>query len=248
MPIMYAMGAGLVLILSVASLPPIDNVVDSLFAKQAKQSAKFTGASYLAEYLYREYDKQGKSLREETCRRRVYMNRGQLWTEFLEVTLNGQKLAGQERQKQITLLRRKGLVQERAQMPFQPNIRHFYTYRLTGEDTCQLRPVWVIEFIPRQRTIQTVQGRAFVDKHSYDVLALEFRPARLPWFCKNTRMKLWYAPTGQMVVPVFFEMDMDIKVSLVMPLTERKLRIEDRYSEYVFYEKEERGGEKAEGK
>lgn len=245
MRIMFAMVAGLVLMLSVALLPPVDNVVDSLFARQTRQSAKYIGASYLAEYRYRECNTQGTPLREESCRRRVYINRGQTWTEFLEVTLNGQKLTGRERQKQITLLRRKGLVQERARMPFQPNTRHSYTYRLTGEDTCQLRPVWVIEFTPRQRTIQTVQGHAFVDKHSYDVLALEFRPARLPWFCKNTRMRLWYASTGQMVVPVFFEMDMDIKVSLLMPLAERKLRIEDRYSEYVFCEKEEYRDEKA---
>ncbi|MEO0080730.1 MAG: tryptophan-rich sensory protein [candidate division WOR-3 bacterium] len=187
------MCTGMVFALMAAALPLVESIVDSVFARRAGMATRYQSASYLADYHYWERDSRGRLLREETCRRRVYAGTGQTQVEFLEVTLNGRRVDGRNRERLIAALRRKGLVQDEAMMPFFRDTKHVYRYELLGEDTCLERSAWVLGFMPVRKSQQTVEGRAFIDKENYDVLAMEFRPAKLPWVCAGTKMKLWCA-------------------------------------------------------
>jgi hypothetical protein len=211
------------------------DVVESVFRRQAELAAERMDASYIGEYLYQEYDGKGELKREETCRRRVFRKGyDRQHIEFLNVAVNGKELEGRRRERQIWMLRRKGLVQDEARMPFRLETRDAYDYELEAADTCCGRSAWVLEFEPKRRSMQTVVGKAWVSQASGDVLRLEFRPAWLPWVCVGTRMVLHFGEQQGPVLPTFFEMDMGIRVKVFVTLAERRIRVEDRFSDYRF--------------
>lgn len=229
------MTLGVLLLLLPAPGPGIEVVSAGVFARQDEIAARFFDACYLGEYRYWERDAEGNLLREEACRRRSYHKRpGRRRIEFLGVSVNGKELAGPGREQQIAALRRKGLVQDEAEMPFWPETREAYRYEILGPDTCLGRAAWLVGFTPVKRTMQAVVGRAFVDRANFDILRLEFRPARLPRFCVGAQMRLHYAPQQGYMFPEWFEMDMEIRVRFLVTLAHRRLRVEDRYSDYRF--------------
>jgi len=211
------------------------DVVDGVFVRLAERTAAVRDASYIGDYVYREFDAEGRQLREETCRRRVYTKGYEKQhIEFLEVKVNGRELEGRARSVQIALLKQKGLVQEDASMPFLFETRELYTYEVSGSDTCRGREAWVVGFDPRRRTMQTVTGQALIDKQTFDILELRFRPAWLPWVCVGTCMTLHLEELDGYTFPTFFEMDMTIRVKVIVTLAHRRLRVEDRFTDYRF--------------
>ena len=223
-----------VLLLLVVSQPTSAEVVERAFARQEETTARFGEAAYTGDYVYHELDAEGRVLREETCRRRVLVRNGHQHNEFLSVAANGQELSGPARARQIAAMLKKGLVQDQTQMPLRLDSRTAYDYELLGQDTCSGCSAWVVGFVPRKRSMQTVIGRAFVDCDNYDVLRLEFRPARLPWACAGTTMILDFADFGGFTLPSRFEMDMEIRVKFIITFARRWIHIDDRYSDYEF--------------
>lgn len=212
-----------------------DELVATVFRRQAQLAAAHADATHLAEYRYEEFDAQGRLLQSETCTRRVYTKGfGRQYTEFLGVAVNCQELEGRSREAQIRALKQKGLAQDEAEMPFRLGTRDAYEYELLGEDTCLGRETWMVGFEPKRKTRRTVIGRAWVEQRAFDVLRLEFRPARLPWVCRNTRMVLHYSEQQGHMLPCRFEMDMDVVVKVIVTFAQRKIRVEDRFSAYRF--------------
>ena len=66
-------------------------------------------------------------------------------------------------------------------MPFRLETRKDYTYELLGSDSAIGREAWLVGFVPKKKTMQTLTGRGWVDKETFDLLRLEFKPAWLPW-------------------------------------------------------------------
>jgi hypothetical protein len=210
-------------------------VVESVFRRQAELAAARMDASYIGDYLYMEFDGKGVLQREETCRRRVFRKGyDKQHIEFLNVAVNGNELSGRGRERQVWMLKQKGLVQDEAHMPFRIETRDAYEYELLGTDTCWGQKAWVLGFQPKRRSLQTVVGQALVGKETGDVLRMEFKPAWLPWVCVGTSLVLHYSELDGQMLPTFFEMDMCIKVKMLVTLAERKIRIEDRFSDYRF--------------
>jgi hypothetical protein len=230
----------LLLLLGAVAPPALDNisvneVVESVFRRQAELAAARMDASYIGDYLYLEFDGKGVLQREETCRRRVFRKGyDKQHIEFLSVAVNGNELSGRGRERQVWMLKQKGLVQDEARMPFRLETRDAYEYELEGTDTCCGQDAWVLAFEPKRRSMQTVVGKAWVSRANGDVLRLEFRPAWLPWVCVGTRMVLHFSEQQGMVLPTFFEMDMGIRVKVLVTLAERRIRVEDRFSDYRF--------------
>jgi len=230
----------LLLLLSAITLPalgdtPVGEVVESVFRRQAELAADRRDASYIGEYLYLEYDGKGELQREETCRRRVYRKGyDKQHIEFLSVAVNGVELSGRGRERQVWMLKQKGLVQDEAKMPFQLETRDAYEYELGGVDTCCGQDAWILGFEPKRRSMQTVVGKAWLSQANGEVLRLDFRPAWLPWVCVGTRMVLHFGEQQGQILPTYFEMDMGIRVKLLITLAERRIRVEDRFSDYRF--------------
>lgn len=214
---------------------PGDGIMARVYRRQAEIARAHGDATYTAVYVYREHDPDGRLLCEETCRRRVFVKGERQRVEFLEVTANGRVLEGDERERKIRELRRKGLVQDRTRMPFRADTRDEYRYRVAGDTTLGGRPAWLIEFEPARRTGRHIVGRAWVFSDAVnDVGRMEFRPDRLPVVVPEMRMVLEYAPDGMTMLPDRFDLDMRVHVKLLVTLFERRITIEDRFGDYRF--------------
>jgi len=220
--------------LLLAGPPDVGAVLAAVFARGAARDALITDACYRGDYRYREEDAAGRLLREETCERVVYVKGERQRVDFVSVTVNGRELEGRARDRQIAALEKKGLVVSRANMPFVPEARDAYDYELLGTDSCSGLAAWVVGFTPRRRSQEMVVGRALVDRETGDVVRMEFRPARLPWVCGETRMVLESAEMAGFWYPVRFEMEMKVRVRILVTLMSRTIRAEDRFSDYRF--------------
>jgi len=211
-----------------------EDIVSAILDRVDERSATLHDAVYLGEYRYEERDAGGTLLRTEECRRRVYTRAGRQRVEFLSVRVNGTELTGRGRERQIAALRRKGLVQDEAVMPFFSGAREAYDYQLLGTESRAGQEVWVVGFTPRRRSMQTVVGHALVATQTRDLVEMQFRPSLLPWVCVGTEMRLFFSPRDGHAFPERFEMDMEIRVRLIVTLMRRRLRIDDRFSDYRF--------------
>jgi hypothetical protein len=209
--------------------------IDLVFARLAEQAAAIRSASYLADYRYQEKDGSGRLLRDDRCRRRDTRDRwDKTRTEYLSMSCFGQEVTGRRRDAQQRWLRFQSEVQQRSRMPFLFETRDEYRYSDSGTRTWRGREVVVVGFEPRRRDSRYVRGRAFTNPASGDIVRVEFVPLGLPWVVREVSMALDYAPQGGFALPLRFEMDIMVKVKVLVTLAERRIHIEDTYSDYRF--------------
>jgi hypothetical protein len=94
--------------------------------------------------------------------------------------------------------------------------------------------VWIVAFQPKSPSQKTVRGRAWVLNDSFDVVRMEFLPARLPFVVTDASMVLDYDRVGGFWAPMRFDMSMDLKLKFLVELMRRRIIIEDVYSDHLF--------------
>ncbi len=210
-------------------------VIDLVFVRLAEQAAAIQSATYLADYRYQEKDGNGRLLRDDRCRRRDTRDRrDKTRTEYLSLSCFGQEVRGRRRDAQQRWLRFQSEVQQRSRMPLMLETRDEYRYADSGTRTWRGREVAVVGFEPRRRDGRYVRGRAFLEPASGDIVRVEFVPLGLPWVVREVSMALDYEPQDGFAFPVRFEMDMLVKVKVLVTLAERRIHIDDTYSDYRF--------------
>ncbi len=212
----------------------VDDVLELVYARVAARDSTIADAVYHGAYRYWEEDDAGRMLRVETCERIVYVSHGREHVDYLSVAVNGRELGGRAREKQLAALAKKGLVVTRTDMPFDRETADAYGYKLIGGDSCDGRDVWVVDFDPRRKSQETIVGRAFIDRQTGDILRMEFRPTRLPWVCGETKMSIQSAEIDGFWFPVLFEMEMRLRIRVIVTLMSRTLRVADRFTDYRF--------------
>ncbi len=218
------------ILLALCAADGADAVVDGVFRRQAARAAQITGVTFRGRLRYTETDLRSGAEKRVECERLISM-RGfdRQHHEFGEVKVDGRLLQGAEREREIRSLRSKGLVARDTRMPFFPETRREYDYRVTGPSTWRDMPVWFVEFTPVRSTGRHISGFARVLADSGDIVSLEFVPDRLPFVVTAARMTLDYDPVHGHWLPVRFRMDMDLRLALVVELMRRHLRVEDDY-------------------
>ncbi len=210
-------------------------VIDRVFERLADKDRRIAGVSYHAVYRYEEQDLKAGKAGTLGCTRRVSWGRGgKQEHEFLTVSANGRELQGRERDRAIADLRRKGLMATDSKMPFFIETREDYRYTVIASGTCHGQDVWTIGFEPVSPSGKTVRGRAWVLKDSFDVVRMEFLPARLPFVVTDANMVLDYDLVGGFWAPVRFDMTMDLRLKFLVELMRRRIVIEDVYSDHEF--------------
>ena len=121
-----------------------------------------------------------------------------------------------------------------SKMPFFIETREDYRYTVIASGTCHGQDVWTIRFEPISPSEKTVHGQVWVLKDSFDVVRMEFLPARLPFVVTDANMVLDYGLVDGIWVPVRFDMSMDIRLKFIVELMRRRITIEDVYSEHRF--------------
>jgi len=224
----------LVLLVALASVGE-DAIIDRVFERLADKDRRIAGVSYHAVYRYEEQDLKAGKAKTLGCTRRVSWGRGERPEhEFLTVSAAGRELQGREREHAIADLRRKGLMADDSRMPFLTRTREDYYYTIIAPGTCHGRDVWIVAFQPKSPSQKTVRGRAWVLNDSFDVVRMEFLPARLPFVVTDASMVLDYDRVGGFWAPVRFDMSMDLKLKFLVELMRRRIIIEDVYSDHLF--------------
>ncbi|HTW92057.1 MAG TPA: hypothetical protein VMH22_10155 [bacterium] len=224
----------LALVLAIATIGQ-DSVVDRVFDRLAQTNRLTAGVSYNAVYRYEEQDLKAGTAKTIGCTRRVSWRRGgQQENEFLSVTANGRELQGRDRERTIADLRSKGVMSTDSRMPFMLQTRADYHYDVISSGTCHGLDAWIVGFEPVSPSDKTVRGQAWVLKDSFDVVRMEFLPARLPFVVTDASMVLDYDRVNGFWVPVRFDMNMDLKLKFLFDLMRRRITIQDVYSDHEF--------------
>jgi hypothetical protein len=224
----------LILVLAFASTGQ-NAVIDRVFERLADKDHRMAGVSYYAVYQSEEQDLKSGTAKTLGCTRRVSWERGgRQEHEFLTVSANGRDLQGRERERAIADLRGKGLMSTDSKMPFFLQTRGDYRYTVLASGLCRDRDAWIVGFEPVHPSEKTVRGRAWVLKDSFDVVRMEFLPARLPFVVTDANMVLDYDLVDGIWTPVRFDMSMDLKLKFLFELMRRRITIHDVYSDHRF--------------
>jgi len=212
-----------------------ETVVESVFRRQDALDEQYSSARFRSMMRYIESDLKSGNVKCVDSERLVTIPKvGDQTHEYGSVWINGQPVDGEERKKEIETLMSRGKHAERTLMPFFPETRDEYEYTVARRDTWQGMPVWRVEFVPKRETGQHITGRALVLDGTYDIVSLEFTPSDLPFMVMDATMELDYGLVEGRWLPVRFEMDMDLRLALVVELMRRHVRVEETYSDYTF--------------
>jgi hypothetical protein len=213
-----------------------DSVVGLIFQRQAGVAGQIHDLGYSACYRYVEEDLRSGRRSEVACTRRVHMMGFEHQRhDFQSVAVNGKQLRGEEMQQEIRDLKSKGLVARKSRMPFLPETRNEFTYRVLGSESWRGREVWSVGFEPKVRNDRTVRGKALVLKQGGDIVRLDFAPARLPFVVDSMSLRLDYESHGDLWLPSRFRLDLSLRLALFRrTLLDRHISIDDSYSDYRF--------------
>jgi len=75
-------------------------------------------------------------------------------------------------------------------------------------------------------------GSALVLDSSFDIVSLEFAPSDLPFVVTDAELVLHYDLVDGQWLPVRFEMDMDLRLAIIIEFMRRHIRIEEEYWDF----------------
>ncbi len=216
----------------------LNQILESVKAQQTRIEEEIEDAIFSAESLYRERKGDGELKKEVITRRRVYVKRGnKRHEEYLSMIVNGRELHGREMEEELKDWRKNAERQQETKIPLTPEAEGAYDYHLIGSGTWDGMDVWVIGFEARQKDDGYVNGKGYISKDNFNIVRAEFAPAKMPRVIKDMEMSLTYSEVQGYWMPVKFEMDMKIKVSFIIDMFYRHIKIEDEYSQYKFNNK-----------
>ncbi|MEO0086222.1 MAG: hypothetical protein ABIK37_06270 [candidate division WOR-3 bacterium] len=224
-------GTALLLLSLAATAGP--GIVDSIFLRQATVARELAGVEYLARFSFVETDLRAGTASSVNCLRRVRMRRYVDQTyEFLSASVDGRQVLGREKDRVCRDLVRRGFVARNTLMPFFLESRPEYNYSVTGRFRWQGQEVWAVRFEPRRATDRHVRGFAYALAATLDIVRIEFIPARLPFVVTDARLTLDYGQVQGYWLPERFELDMDLRLAVVVEVMRRHIRITDNYTDY----------------
>jgi hypothetical protein len=152
-----------------------------------------------------------------------------IWNEYLGMTVNGRALNTKEIAGEI----KKSQSKLSMQTPFNPREAPKYRFAVTGQTDFQKQLVWKVEFEPSAQADGLAKGHAYVLPDTYDVVYLEFKPAKLPGSLMSLEAKMDYHNAGNGYwLPLDFHMSMHVKVVFIFTLLEQFIEINEKYEGY----------------
>lgn len=217
--------------------PTIETVLREMQRAEAAREAAVRDMVYTAETRVIEWeDASRQTFKSETLSvRKVYVREpDQMRNEYLSMTIDGRTLSETEMQRELARQQRGGRREGNGefQSPFSAEAAPLYDFRLSGPQLFEGQAVWVVEFTPKQAEENLFSGSAFISQDDYQPVYVEMAPAELPRVLEELSMSIRFAEVEGYRLPSVFDMDMRVRVSFLVTLTDRTLSIEDRYSEY----------------
>jgi hypothetical protein len=220
-----------------AADPTVETVLREMQRAEAAREAAIRDMVYTAETRVIEWeDASRRTVKSETLSvRKVYVREpDQMRNEYLSMTIDGRRLSEKQMQRELAKQQRGGRREGNGefQSPFGAEAAPLYDFRLSGPQLFEGQSVWVVEFSPKQAEENLFNGSAYVTRGDYKPVYVEMAPAELPRVLEEFSMNIRFADVGGYRLPSEFSMDMRVRVSFLVTLTDRTLSIEDRYSDY----------------
>jgi len=98
---------------------------------------------------------------------------------------------------------------------FDPKVRANYTYELMSPDTVKGLPSYVLRIKPKKKSKDLIDGKAWLHRDNFEVVKLEFRPAKNPKFVKELNMIINFSE----VQPEFWlptELKIDVRAGFLL--------------------------------
>ncbi|MFC1713323.1 DUF5686 family protein [Candidatus Poribacteria bacterium] len=213
----------------------LEEIIDGVKIQQERIVTEIEDAIFSADAIYREVDKDGKLKKDLIARRRIYMGRNnKRYEECLSMVLNGEELKGKKLRKEFKDWQKKTKSQSETKMPMTSEGEGAYNYDLIGSEEWNGMEVWVVAFAPKKKKKEYIEGKGYVSKDSFNIVRVEFTPAKLPRVIENMRMSLTYSEVEGYWFPVKFDLKMTISVGLLVEFFRMDVEVEDTYSNYKF--------------
>jgi hypothetical protein len=218
-----------------ASEITLEEIIEGVEMQQERIVTEIEDAVFSADATYREVDKDGKLKKDLIARRRIYMGQNnRRYEECLIMVLNGEELKGKKLRKEFKDWQKKTKSQSETKMPMTPEGEGAYNYELIGSEKRDGMDVWILGFAPKKRKKGYIEGRGYISKDNFNIVRVEFSPAKLPRVIENMRMSLIYSEVEGYWFPVKFDMKMTISVGLLVEFFRMDVEVEDTYSDYKF--------------
>jgi len=127
-----------------------------------------------------------------------------------------------------------------ASAPWDPEERDHYRFELLPPDTVRAIPAYVVKITPQEKEENLVDGTAWFHRDRFEVLRLEFQPAKNPRFVKKARVILDFGEVHPGYwLPVEMKMDVTggflfIKKSFQMHQTWRDYQVNTGLPDSLF--------------
>jgi hypothetical protein len=220
-----------------AANPTLETILSEVQRRDAEREAAIRDMVYTAETRVLEFqDESRQEVKSETlARRRVYMRAPDMvHNEHLSMTIDGRQLSPKEMERELAKQRRggRGDQNQEFQSPFSAEAAPLYDFELLGARNFDGNPVWAVAFRPKEAGENRFTGTAYLSQADYQPLYVEMAPAELPSILQEFAMSIRFAPVQDYQLPSVFSMDMRVRVSFLITLSDRTLSIEERYSQY----------------
>ncbi len=214
--------------------PDLKEIIRRAELQQKKIFDSINDVTFIGKTNYKEIEKDGEIKKDVVIQRRIYMKKpGKRHDEYLSMIVNGKQLSKEEMEKEVEGWKKRSKAQE-SKLPLTPEGKDAYDFKLIGEKIINSIPVWIIEFIAKQKDDGYVNGKLYISKNDYNIVRTEFSPSKLPSVIKGLNLVLIYSEVQGYWLPVKFEMDMKINVKFVLNMYYKQIKIEDIYSQHKF--------------
>jgi hypothetical protein len=221
-----------------ATNPTLENLLREIRRTEEARENAIQDMVYTAETRVIEWeDASRRSVKSETLSvRKVFLREpDQMRNEYLSMTVDGRRLDKKEMERELAKQQRGGRREGgegEFQSPFSAKAAPLYDFELEGTRLFEGLTVWTVEFAPKQAQENLFSGRAYISQDDYQPVYVEMAPAVLPRVLEEFSMNIRFTEVEGYRLPSVFNMDMHVRVSFLVTLTDRTLSIEDRYSEY----------------
>jgi hypothetical protein len=207
--------------------PDVETIIKKVRERQMQVLEEVGDAVFMSETVRKDRKRDGKIKKEVVTRKRIY-TRGsdKRYDEYLFMSINGRKLSKKEMEKEV-----EDDEKDKAEikMPMTPEGEGAYDFHLIGSDNLDGVDVWVIEFKPKKKKRDYIDGKGYVSKDTFDIIRAEATLAKTPPFVKNLKASFISAFTQGYWMPAKFGLEITVELSF---LYYKRITIEETYSGY----------------
>lgn len=172
--------------------------------------------------------------KDNFAKRRIWMRGDRERSEYFYIKTDGKELTVAEIRKETAKWEGGGNRHDNMhdRMPFVNATRDAYAYSVKGREKRGGLDIWRIHFDPVKKEIGYLTGDAFILDGSFDIVGVDFLPAKSFFVVKNMKFSLDYAKSSGFWLPSLFTMELEVEIKAVVNLAHVFVTVREEYKDY----------------